>query len=52
MSFSEEQREEMKNRTKLGRLVTVQEVAQQVLCFIKSKSVTGANAILDAGLSL
>lgn len=52
MTFSEEQREAMKSRTKLGRLVTVEEVAQQVLCFIKSKSVTGTNAILDAGLSL
>lgn len=42
----------MTDRTKLGRLVTVDDVAQQVLCFIKSKSVTGVNAVLDAGMSL
>ncbi|KAM5351597.1 hypothetical protein ACJ41O_004320 [Fusarium nematophilum] len=52
LSFSEEKRKEMTDRTKLGRLVTVDDVAQQVLCFIKSKTVTGVNAVLDAGMSL
>ncbi|CAM1505590.1 Fc.00g112270.m01.CDS01 [Cosmosporella sp. VM-42] len=50
--FSEEKREEMKNKTKLKRLATPEEVAEQVLCFVKSKSVTGVNAIIDAGISL
>ncbi|KAJ3468956.1 hypothetical protein MRS44_003021 [Fusarium solani] len=52
LSFSEEKIKEMTDRTKLGRLVTVDDVAQQVLCFIKSKTVTGVNAVLDAGMSL
>lgn len=42
----------MRNKTKLGRLVTVDDVAQQVLCFAKSRGVTGVNAVLDAGMSL
>lgn len=52
LSFPEEKREAMRERTKLKRLVTPEEVAEQVLCFVKSKSVTGANAVLDAGMSL
>ncbi|KAF4984074.1 hypothetical protein FZEAL_653 [Fusarium zealandicum] len=52
LSFPEEKRKEMSDRTKLGRLVTVEDVAQQVLCFIKSKTVTGVNAVLDAGMSI
>lgn len=39
-------------KTKLQRLVTVEEVADQVMCFVKSKSVTGANAVIDAGQSI
>jgi len=39
-------------KTQLKRLATVEDVAQQVLCFANSKSVTGANAVIDAGFSL
>ena len=42
----------MTNATKLKRLATVDDVAEQVLCFAKSKSITGTNAVIDAGLSL
>ncbi|KAF5008275.1 hypothetical protein FDECE_5439 [Fusarium decemcellulare] len=52
LSFPEEKIKQMTDRTKLGRLATVDDVAQQVLCFIKSKTVTGVNAVLDAGMSL
>ncbi|KAH6998436.1 hypothetical protein BKA56DRAFT_26722 [Ilyonectria sp. MPI-CAGE-AT-0026] len=52
LSFPPEKQEEMRNKTKLGRLVTVDDVAQQVLCFAKSRGVTGVNAVLDAGMSL
>ncbi|KAI5465859.1 hypothetical protein BGZ63DRAFT_400296 [Mariannaea sp. PMI_226] len=52
LSFPPEKREEMRQKTKLGRFVTVDDVAQQVLCFAKSKGVTGVNAVLDAGMAL
>lgn len=42
----------MKEATKLKRLATVDDVAEQVLCFARSKSVTGTNAVIDGGLSL
>lgn len=29
-----------------------QDVAEQVLCFVKSKSVTGVNAVIDGGMAL
>ncbi|KAF6813338.1 short-chain dehydrogenase [Colletotrichum sojae] len=52
MQFSEEQRESARERTRLKRLPTVDDVADQVLCFARSRSVTGANAVIDGGLSL
>lgn len=42
----------MRERTKLKRLVTVEDVAEQVWCFVQSKSVTGTNAVIDAGMSI
>lgn len=42
----------MKNNTKLKRFVTVDDVAEQVLCFVRSKGVTGTNAVIDAGISI
>lgn len=33
-------------------LSTNQETAEQVLCFVKSRGVTGVNAVIDAGWSL
>lgn len=50
--FSEELQDEIRQRTRLQRLVTVEDVADQVLCFVKSQSVTGANAVIDAGQSI
>ncbi|KAK7432708.1 hypothetical protein QQZ08_000567 [Neonectria magnoliae] len=52
LSFPPEKQEEMRKRTKLGRLVTVDDVAQQMLCFAKSRGVTGFNAVINAGMSL
>ncbi|KAF5527845.1 hypothetical protein COL154_000910 [Colletotrichum chrysophilum] len=52
LQFSEEQREAMREKTRLKRLPTVDDVADQVLCFAKSRSVTGANVVIDGGLSL
>lgn len=42
----------MREKTKLKRIVTVDDVAEQVLCFARSKGITGVNAVIDAGLSL
>ncbi|KAG9249997.1 uncharacterized protein F5Z01DRAFT_695764 [Emericellopsis atlantica] len=50
--FPEHVPEATRERTPLKRLVTVEDVAEQVLCFVRSKSVTGANAVIDGGLSL
>ncbi|KAH8889561.1 NAD(P)-binding protein [Thozetella sp. PMI_491] len=50
--FPIEQQESVKNRTQLKRFATVDDVAEQVLLFVKSKSVTGTNAIIDAGMNL
>ncbi|KAK3695170.1 hypothetical protein B0T22DRAFT_497313 [Podospora appendiculata] len=52
LKFPTEKQDEMKERTKLKRLATVEDVAEQVLCFVRSKSVTGVNAIIDGGMSL
>ncbi|KAK0657329.1 short-chain dehydrogenase [Cercophora newfieldiana] len=52
LQFPEERREEMRDRTKLKRLATTEDVAQQVLCFVRSKSVTGVNAVIDGGMAL
>ncbi|KAF7553024.1 hypothetical protein G7046_g7213 [Stylonectria norvegica] len=50
--FSEEQQQAWKESTKLKQFVAVEDVAEQVLCFVRSKSVTGVNAVQDAGISL
>ncbi|KAM0278389.1 hypothetical protein ACHAQH_005211 [Verticillium albo-atrum] len=52
LQFPEEQREAARERTPLKRVPTVEEVAEQVWCFVQSKTVTGANAVIDGGLSL
>ncbi|KAL0474632.1 short chain dehydrogenase [Neurospora intermedia] len=48
LQFPPEKQEEARERSKLNRL----DVAEQVLCFVKSKSVTGVNAIIDGGMAL
>ncbi|KAI9166929.1 short-chain dehydrogenase [Paramyrothecium foliicola] len=50
--FSEEKQEQVRQSTRLQRLPTVEDVAEQVLCFVRSSTVTGANAVIDAGISL
>jgi hypothetical protein len=68
MNFSQEQRDAALQATKLKQfakvevccswkestcmLTTQQDVAAQVLCFAMSKTVTGTNAVIDAGLLL
>ncbi|CDM29002.1 hypothetical protein DTO013E5_1209 [Penicillium roqueforti] len=50
--FSEEQKEAHREKTKLKRFVAVEDVAAQVLSLATSKSMTGANIIIDAGYTL
>ncbi|PBP28700.1 hypothetical protein BUE80_DR000282 [Diplocarpon rosae] len=52
LKFSQEKLDASQAKTQLKRFATVEDVAEQVLCFARSKSVTGANAIIDAGWSL
>jgi len=52
LSFPEAKRNATIAKTKLKRLAEVEDVAQQVCTFVRSQSVTGANAIIDAGSSL
>jgi len=40
------------DKTKLKAVATVEDVAEQVLCYAKSKTVTGQNAIIDGGFTL
>ncbi|KAI1263053.1 short chain dehydrogenase [Xylariaceae sp. FL1019] len=50
--FTDEQRQAHLEKTKLKRIVTVEDVAEQVLTFAKSKSTTGVNIVMDAGFNL
>ncbi|CRL28478.1 Short-chain dehydrogenase/reductase SDR [Penicillium camemberti] len=50
--FSKEQKEAHRQKTKLGRFVAVEDVAAQVLSLATSKSMTGANIIIDAGYTI
>ncbi|KAF7529439.1 hypothetical protein G7054_g9857 [Neopestalotiopsis clavispora] len=50
--FSDEAKEANLQKTKLKRLATVEDVAEQVLCFAKSRSQTGTNAVIDSGFLL
>ncbi|TLD10106.1 hypothetical protein PgNI_06361 [Pyricularia grisea] len=52
LNFSKEVQESNIARSKLKRVVTPEETAEQVLCFARSKGVTGVNAVIDAGWSL
>ncbi|KAK8139746.1 Granaticin polyketide synthase ketoacyl reductase 2 [Apiospora sp. TS-2023a] len=47
--FSEQAKDAYRQKTKLKRFPTVEDVAEQVLTFAKSKSMTGVNIPLDAG---
>ncbi|KAI8632363.1 short chain dehydrogenase [Xylariaceae sp. FL1651] len=50
--FSDEQKEAHLQKTKLKRIVTVEDVADQVLTFARSRSTTGVNVLMDAGFIL
>ncbi|KAI0409719.1 short chain dehydrogenase [Xylaria palmicola] len=50
--FTQEQKEEHRQKTKLKRIVTVEDVADQVLTFARNRSVTGVNVVMDAGFNL
>ncbi|KAK1532610.1 short-chain dehydrogenase [Colletotrichum costaricense] len=52
LQFPQEKQQAARDRTPLKRLATVDDVADQVLCFARSRSVTGANAVIDGGLSI
>ncbi|KAH9999582.1 short chain dehydrogenase [Xylariaceae sp. FL0662B] len=50
--FSDEQKESHRQKTKLQRIVTVEDVAEQVFTFAKNRSMTGVNVVMDAGYNL
>ncbi|KAF4761891.1 hypothetical protein N7455_003518 [Penicillium solitum] len=50
--FSKGQKEAHRQKTKLKRFVAVEDVAAQVLSLATSKSMTGANIIIDAGYTI
>jgi len=52
LQFSEEHLNNAKEKTLLKRFATVEDCAEQVLLFAKSRSITGTNALLDSGFSL
>lgn len=52
MRFPESKREAATNNTKLKRLATVEDVADQVRTLALSRSVTGQNLSIDGGSSL
>ncbi|KAI1096277.1 NAD(P)-binding protein [Rostrohypoxylon terebratum] len=51
-NFSDEIKQGHIQKTKLKRAVTVEDVAEQVLLFAKSRSITGVNVVMDAGYTL
>ncbi|KAK4235272.1 hypothetical protein C8A03DRAFT_17973 [Achaetomium macrosporum] len=52
LSFAPERLEAVKEQNRLKRFAAVDDVAQQVKVSVTSRTVTGQNAIIDAGLSL
>lgn len=50
--FPSEKLDAAKSKSTLKKLATVDDVVQQILCFVNSQSVTGFNAVIDAGWSL
>lgn len=52
LSFPPQRLELARKSNKLDRFATVEDVIQQVKVFVVSKSVTGQNAIIDAGFTL
>ena len=52
LKFPAEARERIKGTTKLGRLATVEDAADQVRCLAMSQSITGQNVVVDCGTAL
>jgi NAD(P)-dependent dehydrogenase (short-subunit alcohol dehydrogenase family) len=52
LKFPAEVRERVRKGTKLGRLPTVEDCAQQVRCLALSQSTTGQNVVIDSGTGL
>ncbi|KAI5927747.1 short chain dehydrogenase [Camillea tinctor] len=50
--FTPEQKEAHRQKTALKRIVTVEDVAEQVYTFAQSKSITGVNIVIDSGFNL
>ncbi|KAI1639470.1 short chain dehydrogenase [Biscogniauxia mediterranea] len=50
--FTPEQKEAHRQKTTLKRIVTVEDVAEQVFTFAQNKSTTGVNIVMDAGFTL
>ncbi|ORY66407.1 short chain dehydrogenase [Pseudomassariella vexata] len=50
--FTDQQKEAHRQKTKLKRIVTVEDVAEQVLGLAKNRSMTGVNVLMDAGFNL
>ncbi|KAL1897605.1 hypothetical protein Sste5346_003911 [Sporothrix stenoceras] len=51
-SFPQEKLDSVRETNKLKVFATVEDVARHVLCFVESRTVTGQNAVIDAGFSL
>ena len=52
LQFPEETQNAAREKAALKRLATVEDVAEQVLSLVRSKSITGINIVIDAGGSL
>ncbi|OAA57634.1 short chain dehydrogenase reductase [Niveomyces insectorum RCEF 264] len=52
LSFPPDRLAAVEKQNKLQRFATIEDVAVQVKAFVASKSVTGQNAVIDAGFSL
>lgn len=52
MNFPEKTRDNHISQTKLKKIATVEDVAEQVLCFAKLCTVTGQNVVMDGGWSI
>jgi hypothetical protein len=50
LRFSEEIHQKHKDTAVLKQLAEVDDVAQQVLAYVKNRSVTGANMVIDGGV--
>ncbi|KAI5866888.1 NAD(P)-binding protein [Durotheca rogersii] len=50
--FPDELKEATRQRSKLQRLATVEDVAEQVLTLARSRSTTGINVVIDGGIML